>query len=495
MPTRQLNQKFVVPTVYVAAMFMAIIDSTVVTVALPSMATTFGVKVTAMTSISVGYLVSLAVIIPASGWLGERFGTKRVFLTAVAVFTAASMLCGAAQNLPELVGFRVLQGIGGGALTPVGMTMLLQVFTQRERVRASRYLIVPTTLAPASGPIVGGLLVDDASWRWVFYVNVPLGVATLVFGLLFLRDTMNRGDRPMDMVGFALSAVGFASVMYAASEGATLGWTSPSILATGVVGALLLVLLVRYELRRARPLLDLRLFHDRMFRSMNVVAAFGAAAFTAILFTFPLMMQEALGHSAIQSGLLVFPEAFGVMSGTQLASRLYPRLGPRWMTVCGLSYVVVVATLLARVTGDTNQWLVRLLMFSLGVAMAQLFMANQVGAFATIPKDRTAGGSALFNARAQMSMAIGAAVMGTVLAAVGVTHHTAHGTVPNLTAYHVAFSVCGGLALCGALCGLLIRDRAVIASFAPAEPAGGVEEFDHASASGEGGPVPAIATD
>jgi EmrB/QacA subfamily drug resistance transporter len=475
MPSRQLNQKIVVPVVYVAAMFISILDSTVVTVALPSMATTFGVKVTAMTSISVGYLVSLAVIIPASGWLGERFGTKRVFLAALAVFTAASMLCGAAQNLPELVGFRVLQGIGGGALTPVGMTMMLQVFSQQERVRASRYLIVPTTLAPASGPIIGGLLVDNASWRWVFYVNVPLGLAVLAFGTLFLRDTMNRTDRPLDVPGFALSAVGFASVMYAASEGASLGWGSPSIVASGLVGLVLLVLLVRYELRRAEPLLDLRLFREPMFRIMNVVAGFGAATFGAILFTFPLMMQEALHRSAIQSGLLVFPEALGVMSGTQLASRIYPKFGPRRLTIGGLSCVTVVALLLSRVDGGTNQWLVRLLMYCLGAAMSQLFMANQMGAFANISKERTPGGSALFNARAQMSMASGTAIMGSVLAAVGVTRHTSAGVRPYLGAYHVAFEVCAGLALGGLLFGFLIRDRAVLASFqqrqAPADEA------------------------
>ena len=179
-----INPKISVSIVFVAAMFMSIMDSTIVNVALPSISHQFNAVGTSIDAIVVGYLVSLAIIIPASGWLGDKFGTKRVFLSALALFTFASALCGLAPNLPLLIAFRVLQGIGGGALTPVGTAILYRTFPPIERVQVSRILIFPTVLAPASGPVLGGLLVDKLSWHWVFYVNVPIGIAAFLFGLL-----------------------------------------------------------------------------------------------------------------------------------------------------------------------------------------------------------------------------------------------------------------------------------------------------------------------
>ena len=175
----RLNPKVSVSIVFVMAMFMAIMDITIVNVALPTLARDFHVKVDDIDTVVVGFLVSLAVFIPASGWLGDRFGTKRIFLLALAIFTVASALCGLSQSLTQLVIFRIVQGVGGGMLTPVGMAMLFRTFPPAERVRASRILIVPTAFAPALGPVLGGLLVTDASWRWVFYVNVPIGIIAL----------------------------------------------------------------------------------------------------------------------------------------------------------------------------------------------------------------------------------------------------------------------------------------------------------------------------
>src|SRR5580693_6172308 len=169
-------------------MFMSIMDVTIVNVALPQLGRDLHVGATSVAAVAVGYLVSLAVVIPASGWLGDRFGGKRVLLTAIVIFTLASALCGLAQSLGELVAFRVLQGVGGGMLAPVGMAMLFRAFPPEERIRASSILTVPTTLAPALGPVLGGLLVTDLSWRWVFYVNVPIGLVAFLFGLIFLES-------------------------------------------------------------------------------------------------------------------------------------------------------------------------------------------------------------------------------------------------------------------------------------------------------------------
>ena len=168
--------------------------------------------------------------IPASGWLGDRFGGKRVLLAAIVVFTAASALCGLASSLGELVAFRVLQGAGGGMLAPVGMAMLFRVFPPAERIRASAILTVPTTFAPALGPVLGGLLVTDLSWRWVFYVNVPIGVAAFTFGALFLEQSAQAQPGRFDLAGFLLSGLGLGLLMYGVSEGPDLGWHRPEVL-------------------------------------------------------------------------------------------------------------------------------------------------------------------------------------------------------------------------------------------------------------------------
>src|SRR5579885_1577811 len=199
-----INPKIVVSVLFVVGMFMSILDGTIVNVALPALSRQFNVSGTAIDAVVVGYLVSLAIIIPASGWLGDRLGTKRIFLSALALFTAASALCGVAMSLPMLVGFRILQGIGGGALTPVGTAILSLTFPPKELEQVSRILKIPTVLAPASCPLLGGLLIDKLSWHWVFYVNVPIGVTAFLFGLFFLEEYRERATGSFDLPGFLL---------------------------------------------------------------------------------------------------------------------------------------------------------------------------------------------------------------------------------------------------------------------------------------------------
>src|ERR1700733_9535060 len=205
----RLTTQQVVGAVYVVAMFMTIMDVTIVYVALPSIARSFDVSPAATDGVVVGYLVSLAVWIPASGWVGDRFGTKRTFLIAISLFTFASFLCGLSQSVLELVLFRVLQGAGGGMLTPVGMAMLYRAYPPAERARVARLLVIPTVMAAALGPLMGGALVDSLSWRWVFFVNVPIGLAALIFSTLKLKENRERAGERFDVPGFVLAASGF----------------------------------------------------------------------------------------------------------------------------------------------------------------------------------------------------------------------------------------------------------------------------------------------
>src|ERR1700736_364654 len=224
-----IQPKVSVSVVFVAALFMSIMDTTIVNVALPSLGRELHTPSTALDAVVVGYLISLAVVMPASGWLGDRWGTKRIFLLALALFSVASALCGLAGSFVMLVIFRILQGAAGGALTPVGTAILHRTFPPAERVQVSRVLIIPTVIAPAVGPVLGGLLVDQLSWRWVFYVNVPIGIVACLFGLFYLSEHREPGTGRFDLPGFVLAGLGLALTMYALSEGSARGWTSLSI--------------------------------------------------------------------------------------------------------------------------------------------------------------------------------------------------------------------------------------------------------------------------
>ena len=465
----KMNPKVSVCIVFVAAMFMSIMDTTIVNVALPALGKQFNVASTSIDAVVVGYMISLAVIIPVSGWLGDRWGTKRIFLSALALFSIASALCGLAQNLPMLIGFRILQGAAGGALTPVGMTILYRTFSPAERVSVSRVLIIPTVVAPASGPVIGGFLVQQLSWRWVFYVNVPIGIAALLFGLLFLqKQPQEKAVGHFDLVGFLLAGSGLALLMYALTEGPTYGWIAPGILGSGLAGLVLLILFVMIELRVKEPMIDLRLLGDRLFCVTNLVTMISGAAFLGVLFVAPLFLQEARGASPLVSGLTTFPEAIGVMLSTQLVSRLYPKIGPRRLTAYGLTGVAATMALLSLIGLDTDLWLMRALIFLTGAGMAFAFTSLQAAGFTTISVAATGRASALNNVQRQVGNALGVAVLSTVISIVGPVSVGPHGSIqPNLTAYHVAFIAAAVIALAAAGIALLIRDRDAAASMKP----------------------------
>ncbi len=455
----RISQKVAVGVVFVAAMFMSIMDATIVNVALPTIGREFHVSPTAVDSIAISFLVSLAVFIPASGWLGDKFGGKRILLIAIVVFTVASALCGLATSIGELVAFRVLQGAGGGMLAPVGMAMLYRVFPPEERVRAAAILTVPTTLAPALGPVLGGLLTTEASWRWVFYVNLPIGAAAFLFGVLFVRESRQRDPGRFDLPGFLLSGIGLGLLMYGVSEGPVKGWHSSDVLATIAAGAVLLAAMVVVELRTPEPMVNLRQFSNRLFRSSSGVMVLASIAFLGTLYAISLYFQDGRGLSALGSGLSIFPEALGVMGGAQVATRwLYPMFGPRRLIAGGLVGVAISIGLLGLLGPGTSLWWPRLLMVTLGLAMAQVFVPVQAAAFATITPEATGRASTMFNTVRQLGGAIGVAILTTAIVAVGPVHVVGGHLVANLTAYRVAFVVAAAVALLGAACALTISD-------------------------------------
>jgi EmrB/QacA subfamily drug resistance transporter len=465
------DQKLAVAVVYVAAMFMAILDTTIVNVALPSLGRSLHARSDTVGLVSIAYLVSLAVFIPASGWLGDRIGGRRALLGAIGVFTIGSALCGLSTSLGELVAFRVLQGVGGAVMTPVGLAMLFRVYPPAERVRVSSILAVFTALAPALGPILGGLFTTYLSWRLVFFVNLPVGAAMFVFGAVSLADHTPPHPGRLDVAGLVLSGLGLGAAMYGISQGPVDGWGSAPVLAAITTGAVMLAALVVVELRVANPLVDLRLFRNHLFRAATSLYGLGSVAYLGALFLAALFFQDALGLSAIQSGLVTFPSALGVMAGGQIVTRvLYWRYGPRRVVAAGLVLVAATMVLMAQVGTGTSLWLVRLVMLGLGFGIACVFIPAQAFSMATITKAETGRASSIFNAGKQLGGAVGVALLTTVLAAAGPTSRAAGHDVAHLAAYHDSFLAAAAAALLAVAVALTIRDADAAATMVPRRP-------------------------
>jgi EmrB/QacA subfamily drug resistance transporter len=345
------------------------------------------------------------------------------------------------------------------------MAMVLRTFEPVERARATRMMNFATIIAPASGPVLGGLLTVQLSWRYVFFVNVPLGALAFLFGLLFLTGGAEAVAGRFDVTGFLLSGFGFAAAVYALSEGPDRGWDQPDVIVTGLLGIGLLAALVLAELRTDGPLLNLRLVGDnRPFRTGVGVQFLTSAAFLGVLYLMPQFLQTARGFNALSSGLTTFPEALGAMASVQVIGRIYPRIGPRRLQLVGLALLSLDVGCMALIDLSTPQWHITALMLVAGVSMGFVFMPTQTASFAAMPTAQLGQASALYNVVRQLGSATGVAGLSTVVAALG-----SDGDGPGLIAYRAGFFTAATFALLAAAIALTTRDSDAAATMRPRE--------------------------
>jgi EmrB/QacA subfamily drug resistance transporter len=419
-----------ISAVVVIGAIMSILDTTIVNVALETLSRDLHVGLGDVQWVATGYLLALAVVIPLTGWMSERFGARRVWLTSVTLFVAGSVLCGLAWDLPSLIAFRVLQGLGGGMVMPVGMIVLTQTAGPQRVGRVMSIIGVPMLLGPVIGPVLGGLIVDHLSWRWIFFVNVPIGALALVMGLRWL-PRVNASEHPgrLDWRGLALLSPGLGLAVFGLSEtsasgglGALQAWL-PLVSGIGLIAAFAL-----HALRAPRPLIDVRLFKVPAFSaSAATVLLFGIAFFGSMLLL-PLFFQVARGESALHAGLLTAPQGLGAALTMPIAGALTDRIGGGRVAVVGIALAVLTTLPLALVQGSTSLFLVEGVLFLRGVALGLSMMPSMAAAYATLDRAAVPRATSALNVIQRVGGSIGTAVLAVVLS------HQIVANVPGATA-------------------------------------------------------------
>jgi len=432
----KLEKKYAIALTAALGLFMAVLDNTVVNVALTPMAASFGAGLHQIQWVVTGYFLAQAAVIPMAGYISNRYGIRRMFILCITLFTIASLLCGLAQDETMLIIFRVLQGLGGGMLFPLSQSIAFGAFEPRERAAASSLVGVPVLLAPAFGPTVGGLLTDSLGWEAIFFVNVPVGIISVLLALWIIpadepQAANKETRRPFDVVGLVLSLVGVVAVVYAFAlvsetragsetalnpRGEINGWGYWPVWALLIGGVATLVAFAWYELRHPDPVLDLRLFRERNFTVSSSITWVSAAVVFGSLFLIPIFLEQVrLPHlSAAEAGLTLMPQGLTAAASIILAGRLYDKIGVRWLAGLGAVALVVSSWGLSNLNPASDGWSMMPWIILRGFGFGFSGIPVQTLALQAITGRALPKASSLFTASRQIASSIGIAIITTL---------------------------------------------------------------------------------
>ena len=414
----RLAYKWQAAIVVVLGMFMAVLDNTIVNVALPRMQQAFDTDWQSVVWVASAYFLSSAAVIPVTGYLGDRLGSKRVWIASLAFFTGSSALCALAPTIGWLITFRVVQGIGAGALFPLALAIAYREFLPTERGPAAAVVGVPLLLAPTFGPTIGGFLTTTFDWQAIFLVNVPIGVVALALATLVLRadaPEIAAHSRGFDLLGLLLAMFGTLAVVYAIDRAGTRAWTDSTVVGLLISGTLLLVGFAVYELRSQDPVMDLRLFSIPSFITSNVVSwVIGAVGFGS-LFLIPLYFENVLGRSPLDTGITLIPMGLAAAVAVGVTGRLYNRVGPRLLTMVGVGMLAVGSIGFTLAGPQTDPWSLTpwLILRGAGFGMAGVPIQNL--ALSVVSNVAMSRASSLFNVTRQIFAAAGVAGLSSYL--------------------------------------------------------------------------------
>jgi EmrB/QacA subfamily drug resistance transporter len=397
---------------------MSILDVTVVNVAINTLARDFDTSLSTIQWVATGYTLALATVIPLTGWGADRFGTKRLYITSIVLFVAGSVLSGLAWSAESLIVFRILQGFGGGMIMPAGMTILTRAAGPQRIGRVMSVIGVPMLLGPIFGPILGGWLVDSYSWRWIFFINIPIGIAALVMSYRILPTDVPQPGHRLDWLGLALLSPSLALIIYGLAESSSKGGFGHAIVLVPIaVGAVLLLAWFRHTVRTEDALIDLKLFRNRTFSASVATMALMIISVFGGMLLLPLYLQAVRGESALTTGLLLAPQGFGAMIAMPLAGLLTDRTGVGRIVPAGLIGVGVSFLGLTQVSATTSYTWLGVLLFVMGAGMGFTMMPIMSGAMQTLKRASIARASTTLNIVQQVGASIGTAVLVVILTA------------------------------------------------------------------------------
>ena len=440
------------------ALFMVMLDNTVVNVALPAIQKDLGIGVSELEWTVTAYALTFAVLLLSGGKLGDMYGRRRIFMIGLLVFTVSSLVCGLSSSAPELIGARAVQGVGSALMMPATLSIITATFAAAQRGMAIGIWAGVSAMALAIGPLLGGVITEHISWNWIFFVNVPIGILAVIAAIVVVPESrdMSREQR-LDLPGLVTSGIGLLALVYALIEAHRLGWTSATIIALFAVAAVALTAFVFLELHQRLPMLDLTLFKNGTFTGANLVAILVTLAMFGIFVFFPIYMQDLLGWSPIQAGAALLPWTILIVIFAPIAGKLSDHVGSRWLMAGGMATVGLCCLELSTVAVGSTFWrlLPGFILGGLGMAFVMTPMSAAVMGSAAVDKAGVASG--VLNTFRQVGVALGIAITGAIVtnreaAARAAGADRPHAFVHGLTfAMRVSALICFGAALAAAV--------------------------------------------
>ncbi len=472
----KLERSAVIALTVACALFMENLDGTVIATALPQIAASFAVSPVHLSLAITSYLLSVAIFIPASGWMADRFGSRTIFRAAIAVFMLGSILCGLSSSIAELTGARIVQGVGGAMMVPIGRLVLLRNVTKADMVRAMSYLTVPALLGPVLGPPVGGFIVTYASWRWIFFLNVPIGLLGLVLVSLLIENYKEPETPPFDAVGFLLAAMALVGTMSGFEAIGRGGVPLALAITLVIVGLAAVILYVRHASRYPNPILDLLLFRVPSF----AIAVGGGSLFRigigALPFLLPLLLQLGFGMTAFASGMLTFASAVGALAMKITARPILRRYGFRRVMIGNALISAGFLLSYATFRPGIPSAVILVLLLAGGFFRSLQFTSTNTLAFADVPPTRISRATSMTSTAQQLSVSMGVALGATLLHLTLLWRGTSELGAADFSPAFIAIALISGASVfvyarLAPDAGAEISGRALVAPPVPAKPA------------------------
>ena len=417
--------------------FMAVLDSTIVNVGLPKIMASFGVGIDKIEWVITAYMLSMAVMLPTSGWLADKFGYKKLYFFGLFMFTLGSMLCGMSNDENTLILSRIIQGLGAGTIQPLGMAIITREFPPHQRGVALGFWAISAAASVSFGPLIGGYLVDNFNWQLIFDVNIPFGIAAMVFTILIQKEHINRKIGDFDLIGFISITIFLPITLYALSEGTaatnTGGWTDPYILACFAISLLSLTVFLTHELTTKNPLIDLSLMGNYNFGMSNIVMLVFSMGMFGSTFLLPLYLQNSLGYTAVQAGSVFLPVGIiqGIMS--PITGKISDKFSPKAPIILGVILLAFSFYLNSQLTYLSEKPFIMLSLYIRGFALGTIFTPLSALSLLTVPREQMAQASGISNTVRQLGGSLGVAFFTTVLTSRITYHAQMYGTAIQST--------------------------------------------------------------